>query len=90
MAKKKVKIPFRVRLKDGLFSGQVTGDTPEDNSLYKVQLKKGEPFYIQAVHDRELGRITWVSYVQKNKLVAAIGKFIERHFKVDNRVISLG
>lgn len=81
----KKSIPFKIRMTDGYFSGEASGSELTPNSMFEVKLNDGNAFYIQAVPDRELGRYTWVSYIEeKMRLVAAIGRLIERHFTSRN------
>lgn len=63
--------------------GEAIGGELENMSLYKVAIKGLEPFYIQAVPDRELPCYEWTSYLKDDnrKLVPIIGKIIERYYR---------
>lgn len=76
------KIPFRVKLAEGCYKGEVSGKDLQHESIFEVRLNSGELFLIKAVHDYEIRKYTWTSYVKDewSKLIPIVGRLIEKHF----------
>jgi hypothetical protein len=78
------RIPFNVRMTEGLFRGEVIGigDELKDGCIFEVRMANGEMFYLKAEPDYELRRYNWTSiaYDKVKRLVPMIGRVIERYF----------
>ncbi len=79
------RIPFNVRMSDGLYRGEAIGigDTLKDDCIFEVHLANGQTFLMKAETDREIQRFTWNSPSENltPRVLSIIGKVIERHFK---------
>lgn len=79
------RIPFNVRMSDGLYRGEAIGigDTLKDDCIFEVHLANGQTFLMKAETDREIQRFTWNSPTEelKPRVLSIIGKVIERYFK---------
>ena len=76
------KIPFGVKLTEGCYRGEASGKDLQHESIFEVRLNSGELFLIKAVHDYEIRKYTWTSYVKDewSKLIPIVGRLIEKHF----------
>ncbi len=79
-----VRIPFKIRMADGIFNGEAIGlgDCISPDCLFEIRLSNGNVFYLKAERDYELSRYNWTARATENlsRLFPVLGRLIERHF----------
>lgn len=79
-----VKIPFNIRMAEGMFKGEAIGlgDCISPDCMFEIRLSNGEVFYLKAERDYELRCYNWTARAAQNlnRLFPVLGRLIERHY----------